>query len=129
MGDAVSGRVGTVAATRALIRCPHCTAGAIIRSSEQVTPTIKDLYLHCTNTDCGHTWKAQIAPVYTICPSHLPNPAIQILACPPEYLRQRPKTSPMGFSREGDPDQMLMFPPEAPQMTEGIAAPPGTAAA
>ena len=114
MADAISGRVGTVAATRALIRCPHCTAAAIIRNSEQVTATIKDLYLHCTNTDCGHTWKAQIVPVHTICRSHLPNPAIDIKDCPPEYLRRRPPSSGL------DPDQMLMF----PESTERIEPPP-----
>lgn len=100
-------RIGTVGAPRGLIRCPHCEAPAIIRRSESITVTIKHLGMICTNETCGHTWLAQISPVYTICPSHVPNPDVHIPAAPGELRRWHNRPLPGGEA--SDPDQFDMF--------------------
>ncbi len=60
------------------IRCPHCKAKAATRSSREITPIYREVYLACSNVLCGHTYKASIAVVSTISPSAIPDPAIAI---------------------------------------------------
>lgn len=105
MADNRRPNIGT---RRAFRLCPHCQAPALIRSSEDVTPTVKKLYMLCNNTDCGHTWIDQLAPVHTICPSQIPNPEVDIPQCPENYIRKHYR----GGNRAPpeDPDQFLMFP-------------------
>lgn len=58
------------------IKCPHCEGKAKIRSSEEVIPMVRDLYLQCQDLGCGHTWKAQLSFAHTICPSARPKPGL-----------------------------------------------------
>ncbi|MFT4091876.1 MAG: ogr/Delta-like zinc finger family protein [Asticcacaulis sp.] len=51
--------------------CPVCRSKAFVRKSETISHTLKAIYLHCTNTDCGHTWLSHVAYVRTISPSAL----------------------------------------------------------
>lgn len=113
--------IGSVAAPRGLMRCPHCEAPAIIRRSEAITQTIKHLGMICTNETCGHTWLAQISPVYTICPSHVPNPEVHIPPAPAELLRWHHRKLPGTGRDDDDPDQMTIF-------DVGIEDPPPRAA-
>lgn len=88
---------------RSTSSCPVCNGPAFIRTSEEVTALVKDLHIHCGNTDCGHTWKAQLMFVYTISPSALPDP-LGLPQCPPEYRRTI-------FSKDAppDPNQLDIF--------------------
>ncbi len=60
------------------IRCPHCKSKATTRSSREITPIYREVYLACQNILCGHTYKAAISVVSTISPSAIPDPAICI---------------------------------------------------
>lgn len=101
--------VGTVGTPRAFVLCPHCQAAAIIRGSERVTLTIKNLRLKCSNEDCGFSWLAQISPVHAICPSQIENPEVHIPPCPPQYQRKHYRDAGRA-DPDDDPDQLPMFP-------------------
>jgi predicted RNA-binding Zn-ribbon protein involved in translation (DUF1610 family) len=58
--------------------CPHCRSRAIVRSSEQTAPLVRELDYVCTNHHCGHTFVAQLEAVRTIVPSATPNAAIHL---------------------------------------------------
>lgn len=107
MSSPIPPSIGTVAPNRAFILCPHCGAPAIIRSSEQITETVKHLFTICTNPDCMHSWKSSISPIYTISPSNIPNPAVDIPPCPPEYVRRRHHSPRKGDPP--DPNQITIF--------------------
>jgi hypothetical protein len=99
-----------VRASRSLMLCPHCNAPSIIRSSDRVTATVKDLFMICSNADCGHTWKAQISVVYTLSPSATPNPAVDIPPAPDDYQRRRfPAGARESGHDPGDSDQISIF--------------------
>lgn len=85
--------------------CPHCHATTRVRTSEQVSPTTKDLYFQCLNIDCGFTWKAQLAIVWGLSPSAIPNPDIEIPMAPASVTRKTYFPPPPDF----DPDQIDMF--------------------
>lgn len=96
---------------KGFVQCPHCNAPATIRTSEWVNETVKDLYLICLNTDCGHTWKAQLAAVFTLSPSAIPNPQINLPMAPSDYVRRRyPESAREPGNDPGhDPRQIQMF--------------------
>ncbi len=60
------------------INCPHCGARSIVRSSEQVTPIVRELRMACDNLECGHTFVAQLTVIRTVRPSARPNPQIYL---------------------------------------------------
>ncbi len=60
------------------IDCPHCNARAIVRSSDRVTPLVRELRLQCDNPDCGHSFAAQLSVTRSLSPSACPNPAIHL---------------------------------------------------
>lgn len=64
------------------IRCPHCHTGTRVRSSEQVTPLIREVRYLCDNDDCGHLFVAQIAIVRTVRRSLSPRPGIDLPVLP-----------------------------------------------
>lgn len=45
---------------RAPARCPYCEAPGKIRTSEEVTLMVRDIYIDCTDPECGHRWKAKL---------------------------------------------------------------------
>lgn len=103
-------RQGTMRANRSLMLCPHCNSASLIRNSDRVTPVAKDLYMNCLNTDCGHTWKAQISIVHTLSPSAMPDPEIDIPMAPPEYQRRKyPSGARQPGDDPGDPNQITIF--------------------
>ncbi|SFR79725.1 ogr/Delta-like zinc finger family protein [Sphingomonas jatrophae] len=71
------------------IDCPHCGSRAEVRSSEKVTPCIRDVWLRCRNDDCGHRFVAQFSVVRTITPSLRPNPSIVLPVSAAYPLGQR----------------------------------------
>lgn len=58
--------------------CPHCGSVAVTRTTREMSPLTRELYIQCCNFECGHTWRALLAAVATIVPSRTPNPAIFI---------------------------------------------------
>jgi hypothetical protein len=65
------------------VACPHCKEAARVRSSKQVTPLIRQLYLRCTNDDCGHVFGGDITITHTISPSACPDAEIMLRQVPP----------------------------------------------
>ncbi len=43
------------------IACPDCQGKLLIRSSELVTASVRELLLWCDNNDCGARFKGQVA--------------------------------------------------------------------
>ncbi|WP_411341187.1 ogr/Delta-like zinc finger family protein [Sphingopyxis sp. J-6] len=95
--NVVTGDDPNLTRRHSLIPCPHCGAPSYIRTSEMVTPTSKDLFYLCLNTDCGFTWKAQIAIVYGLSPSAIPNPQIDIPMAPDSITRKTYFPPPPGY--------------------------------
>ena len=54
---------------RAFLRCPHCDAAAIVRSSVSHNRLLRESMLQCRNALCGHTFTAYTEIVRTISPS------------------------------------------------------------
>ena len=66
-------------AARPQILCPHCRlANLRIRSSEQVHPLLKKIWLQCDNLHCGFTCGGNIEITYQISPSVIPNCNIRL---------------------------------------------------
>ncbi|PPU10261.1 ogr/Delta-like zinc finger family protein [Xanthomonas arboricola] len=61
---------------RAFLRCPHCDAAAIVRSSVSHNRLLRESMLQCRNALCGHTFTAYTEIVRTISPSACPSPDI-----------------------------------------------------
>lgn len=60
------------------IPCPHCGGYARIRSSSQISPVCRELYLACTNEECGWRGKAGLEITWTLAPSQQPDPKVRI---------------------------------------------------
>lgn len=77
-------------------RCPYCKAKGRIRNSEEVSVLHRDIWIDCTNDECGHRWKAQLSFVHSISvPSSLPpGVTINLPVTPGRYRRD---------DRDGEP--------------------------
>jgi predicted RNA-binding Zn-ribbon protein involved in translation (DUF1610 family) len=60
------------------IACPHCATRVIVRSSEQVTETYRELRVRCDNDDCGWAGCADLTITRTTAQSARPNANIHI---------------------------------------------------
>lgn len=67
---------------RISISCPICAAGARARTSRKLSDTLREIRYRCENDDCGHIYIAHLEVVYTVVPSALENPAVQIPLSP-----------------------------------------------
>ncbi len=54
---------------RVTIRCPHCNSRAVVRSSREMSATMRELVYMCTNAECGHTYIASLEVQRTLSPS------------------------------------------------------------
>lgn len=93
------------------IRCPVCNSSSRIRSSQQVTPLVKEYFCQCDNVDCGLTWKAQMSVIYALSPSAMFNPEVDIPLAPPEYRRKMYPPGGRRSENDDDTDQLPMFGP------------------
>lgn len=105
---------------RGTIICPVCRDDAAIRHSEQITDLVKHFLIHCQNTGCGHTWKAQMSFVYTISPSAIERPDLVLPQAPAEYVRHIYPSGPP--APVPDPNQFTMFDDEADAAPSSAAA-------
>lgn len=51
------------------VNCPACGAKALTRSSEEITPTYRRLYLACTDLHCAMTFTASLSFEHVLSPS------------------------------------------------------------
>lgn len=58
--------------------CPHCRAGSFRRSSRMITPMLREVFYACRNIACGHTWKASLIFEYSLSPSAIPDPGLNL---------------------------------------------------
>lgn len=66
--------------SRAPARCAYCGHKALIRNSEEVTIMVRDVYFDCTNSHCGHRWKAKLEFEHSIAiPAGQPREGIPIM--------------------------------------------------
>ncbi|WP_373997288.1 ogr/Delta-like zinc finger family protein [Duganella sp. SG902] len=63
---------------RITIRCPHCEARAVARSSQKMSDTMREITYVCTNPLCGHTYVAGLEVLRTLSPSAMPRRGINI---------------------------------------------------
>lgn len=61
-----------------LFICPHCRSKATVRNSRQMTVTLRELFLICSNVQCGHTFMAGAEVLRTISPSATPDPSVRL---------------------------------------------------
>ena len=67
---------------RAMARCPHCVSAGKIRTSEEVTILHREIIFICSNTDCGHSWKAQMSFVHSIAVPTKQRPGLNLAVSP-----------------------------------------------
>lgn len=60
------------------VACPHCDAPAITRSSDRMTPLLREIYFQCTNMFCGHAFVATLEIVRTVTPSQTPRLGVRL---------------------------------------------------
>jgi hypothetical protein len=92
---------------RGTIICPVCNHDAGIRDSDQETDLVKNLWCICLNVGCGHTFKMQLSFTYTISPSAIERPDLQLPQAPPEFVRHIYPSGPPAPA--ADPNQFSIF--------------------
>lgn len=60
------------------IKCPHCKNKTVVRDSQEVTPSVRELRVVCTDDDCGFSAVAQLSFVREIRASTTPNPDVRL---------------------------------------------------
>ena len=65
-------------AAGAFMRCPHCHSKAVVRTSRELTPTLRQANYQCENLTCGCAFVAHLEVVRELVPSIAPNPALNI---------------------------------------------------
>lgn len=82
------------------MNCPHCRTRAKVRTSMEVTATMREVYFGCTNLACGHTWVATLEAVRTLSRSAIERPDVLLPISPrsecerlPEILYPSPQRS------------------------------------
>lgn len=60
------------------MRCPHCSAKAHIRTSREVSSTMREITYQCLNDECGHVWVSAVTAMRTLTLPSSPNPKVRI---------------------------------------------------
>lgn len=60
------------------INCPDCGGRAIVRDSQPITDTVRELRLNCANDDCGCSFVSQLSVIRLLRRGARPNPEIHI---------------------------------------------------
>lgn len=98
---------GSPAKDSAFVTCPKCEAPCFIRKSIRITVIVKHLIAHCTNSGCGHTFKAEVAFIHSLVEGNIDRPDLNLPVCPRDQV---PHILPP--ARDGpDSDQISMFSP------------------
>lgn len=62
--------------------CRYCGCRSIIERTEWKTESktdVANLYVRCTNLECGHTWVEGVTYLYTLVPSALKDGVVRLL--------------------------------------------------
>lgn len=73
--------------------CPHCKHPARIRTSKQISDVYRELWLECTNPQCGWRGKGGLGIIHTLSPSATPNPEVSIPLAPSLLAQLLPETN------------------------------------
>lgn len=92
---------GRKAGASCFLLCPKCDAPAFIRRSERITETTTQMTCHCTDSACGHVYRADIVFVHTLVEGNIDRPDLDLPICPRDQVRHvRP---PASESDQGEP--------------------------
>ncbi len=58
--------------------CPHCDTPALVRSSNVLTPMIRESHMACRNVVCGHTFVVMSSIDRTLSPSAIPRAGVEL---------------------------------------------------
>lgn len=88
------------------LRCAKCDAPGMIRRSDRPTATTTQLTVHCTDSACGHIWRADVVFVHSMVEGNIDRPDLDLPVCPKsELVHVRPP------SGEDEDAQKSMFEP------------------
>lgn len=96
---------GAPAKDSAFMVCPKCEAPCFIRKSQRLTPTVKHLICHCTDSACGHTFRSEVVFIHSLVEGNIQRPDLNLPVCPRDQV---PHVRPPVRS-EADTDQISMF--------------------
>lgn len=71
------------------IACPVCNTKAMVRTSLQITETMREIRLVCTDDDCDCSFVAQVMVSHIVRPSKKQNPRV-LLPIGNQNLRKLP---------------------------------------
>ena len=63
---------------RTFMPCPHCNRAAQLRSSNALTPMIRESFMACRNVVCGHTFVVMSSIDRTLSPSAIPRADVDL---------------------------------------------------
>ncbi|MCD2325322.1 ogr/Delta-like zinc finger family protein [Sphingomonas sp. IC-56] len=73
------------------VHCPHCRARSMVRTSEELTNTVREIRYTCSNEECNFSFVAQLSIVRTIRPSPKPNPDVHLPISNSERCGPKPR--------------------------------------
>lgn len=88
------------------LTCPHCGEIATIRSSKELSTTVREASVQCNNIECAHTWITRIVADRTIAPSMTPNPRVYIPLSPRSPAAQAPASNQMELGMNHPPPRL-----------------------
>lgn len=88
------------------LTCPHCKELAVIRSSKELSCTVREASVQCTNIECAHTWVTRIVADRTIAPSMTPNPKVYIPISPRSPAANKAAGNQMELGMDHPPPRM-----------------------
>ncbi len=88
------------------LACPHCGTIATIRSSKELSTTVREASVQCNNVECAHTWVTRIVADRTIAPSMTPNPKVYIPLSPRSPAAGKSAANQMELGMEHPPPRM-----------------------
>lgn len=88
------------------LSCPHCGGLATIRSSKELSTTVREASVQCNDVECAHTWVTRIVADRTIAPSMKPNPKVFIPLSPRSPAAAQPATAQLELGMAHPPPRM-----------------------
>lgn len=90
------------------LNCPHCGTIATIRTSKELSSTVREASAQCSNIECAHTWIARIVAERTIAPSMTPNPKVYIPLSPRSPAAKAPAGNQMELGMDHPSPRMAV---------------------
>jgi hypothetical protein len=88
--------------------CPHCGSPAVVRTSNRLSPLVRESQMMCRNALCGHTFVALTSIERTLSPSATPNPDIKLpMSEQAESRRRRQEDAAKQAAMDSDDDARL----------------------